>query len=311
MKPRLDWLSAAAFVVADPDWRKKILRGGLLLLFPPLGWPVALGYRKVLVGHLADGRTPLLPEWKGQLLRYWIEGVKAIGVIFAYYSPILAFLLLRLSTRGLPEGLPWARILAGFLFFFMLTPFLMPVLVGLMSEWTGAHVFTGTEVALVLAYFVAATFVIPAGFLQVSRTGRYVDALRIPAALRLIARNFRFYAEAWVYSGLTSLVGHLCFPLTPWGIFWCYQSIVYSFNEIRMHTDDAQDFVLQQTRSWFQVLGASEFWQRYDRERTGLFESYSPRTSDVVLTGEPAFHVVRLGGIRAPLPNGVVRWLAS
>lgn len=310
MEPRLDWQSASSFVVADPRWRSKILRGGLLLLFPPLGWPAALGYRKVLIAHLKDGRTPLLPEWKGKTFHYWIEGMRALGVIFSYYTPILLFLLLRLTTRELPGDFPWLGLLFGFSFFFMLTPFLMPLIIGLLSDWVGHDVFSGTEVVCVLAYFGLATFFIPAGFLQVSRTGSYLSALRPLPALRFIRRNFRNYVEAWIYSSLTSLVGHMCFPLSPWGIFWCYQSIVYSFNEIRMHSEDEEDRELQSSHSWYKVFGGPDFWARYEREERRFFESYRPRSAGDVLTGEPSFDVFRLGSIRAPLPHGIARWLA-
>src|SRR5262245_60772282 len=87
---RLDWRSAATFVRADPEWRAKILRGGCTLLFPPLGWPAALGYRKTLIARLANHAEPLLPEWPGMTLHYWREGMRALGVIFAHYAPIVA-----------------------------------------------------------------------------------------------------------------------------------------------------------------------------------------------------------------------------
>ncbi|HWM78732.1 MAG TPA: hypothetical protein VNS56_14235, partial [Methylomirabilota bacterium] len=64
---RLHWKAALCFMLQDPEWKTKIFVGGLwLLAFPPLGWPIALGYRKETLCGLVEGRTPLLPPWRGQ-----------------------------------------------------------------------------------------------------------------------------------------------------------------------------------------------------------------------------------------------------
>ena len=93
MLPRrlLDWKSAATFVVADPDWRRKVSIGRFLMLIPPLGWPAALGYRKTLISRLNERSEPALPEWKGQVATQWWQGMKAIGVMTGYPSPIISW----------------------------------------------------------------------------------------------------------------------------------------------------------------------------------------------------------------------------
>jgi hypothetical protein len=257
---RLDWRRAATFVREDPEWRAKILRGGLLLLFPPIGWPAALGYRKALIARLTTRAEPLLPEWPDNTWRYWRDGMRALGVIFAHYAPIVVLYAYKLAIYGVPD-LPWLGLAAFFGFFFFLTPFLLPSLIVASSAWAGGEAFSRVEVVLVFAYFAVATFMIPAGFLQVSRTGRYRDAFRFGDNVRFVARHFALYLEAWTFSSLIALVGHFCIPFSPWGVFWCYQSIVYSFNEIRMHTGDAEDAELAVGRSWFRV---SEHEQQHD-----------------------------------------------
>lgn len=251
---RLDWHAAATFVRADPQWRAKLWRGGLLLLFPPLGWPVALGYRSRLIERLAARAEPLLPSWKEGVFSYWSEGMRALGVIFAHYAPVFVFYAAKVHAHGLPE-LPWIELAGFFAFFFLLTPFLLPSLVIASSTWAGGSAFSTAEVLGVLAYFALATFVIPAGFLQVSRTGRFLSAFRLGTSMRFIAQHFALYLEAWTFSCLIALVGHFCIPFSPWGVFWCYQSIVYAFNEVRMHTGDAEDRALAAGPSWFHAFG--------------------------------------------------------
>lgn len=251
---RLDWRAATTFVRLDPEWRAKIFRGGLLLLFPPLGWPVALGYRKRLIERLATRAEPVLPSWETGVGAYWCEGMRALGVIFAYYAPVFVVYAAKVHAHGLPD-LPWPQLAAFFAFFFLLTPFLLPSLVIASSAWAGGSAFSTVEVIGVLAYFALATFLIPAGFLQVSRSGRFRSAFRIGANLRFIARHFALYLEAWTFSSLIALAGHSCIPFSPWGVFWCYQSIVYAFNEVRMHTGDAEDRALAAGPSWFHEFG--------------------------------------------------------
>ena len=77
----LDWRTASSFVVADSDWRRKVWIGGLWMLVPILGWPIALGYRKALAGRLWSGADPLLPDWEGRAVGYWWSGLGAIGVM--------------------------------------------------------------------------------------------------------------------------------------------------------------------------------------------------------------------------------------
>ena len=98
---------------------------------------------------------------------------------------------------------------------------------------------------------------------------------------------------------------------SPWGVFWCYQSIVYSFNEIRMHTGDPEDRVLHGA-SWYSEFAASGragFWRRFVRTGRGAWERYRPRPGSRLDPVRDAFSVLRLGAVRAPLPSLVARWL--
>ena len=121
---------AGAFVVRDPKWRSKIFVGGLLLLLVhPVGWPVALGYRKALIAHLSSGQDPLLPDWNRKIPYYFCEGMKAMGVIFGYLSPLyFALLLIILANGGTPD-LTWLFTAIFFMIFIMLSTLSFPAIV--------------------------------------------------------------------------------------------------------------------------------------------------------------------------------------
>lgn len=308
----LDWKSAATFLVSDPDWRRKVWFGGLLMLLPPLGWPAALGFRKQLISRLNERSDPVLPEWKGQIMKHWWEGMKAIGVMTGYLSPIYALLIFKAMTVGLPP-LPFGWLVAGFAAVFFLSPFLAPVLVVLSSQLVGAGTFSAVETVLVFAYFGAAISVLPAGYLQVSRTGSYLSAFNLPKALGLIYSAPRAYLEAWLYCNITVVLSHAILPLAPWAVFWCYLAIIYSFNEVRFQTGHPDDAELVRADSWFTACRGSDsepgLWCRFEEQPAPCGESYvvaSPaQTPDLA-----GFSVVRLGEIRAPLPRRIEKWIS-
>ncbi|MCB0333728.1 MAG: DUF4013 domain-containing protein, partial [Bdellovibrionales bacterium] len=79
----------------------------LLLLLHPVGWPAVLGYRKELISNLSAGTEPLLPEWRGNVFYFFVEGLKAMGVIFGYLSPLYLILLVLLFSNGVRPDEYW------------------------------------------------------------------------------------------------------------------------------------------------------------------------------------------------------------
>lgn len=229
------------------------------MLFPFLGWPIALGYRKIVIFHLNKGRSTVLPNWQGNRFTFWLEGWKAIAVIFVYLLPVTIWFWVVLFVNGFPADFPWVELLLFNFAFLLFSPLVLPgVLLALHILYQDLY-FSLPHLTAIFGLFVLIIFLIPGGFLQVSRTGRYLSAFDLPRAVRIIISNFRNYLEAWIYSGIVSFAGHLCLPFSPWGIFWCYQSIVYSFNEVRFLSELPEDRDFK-SGSWFARL----------RERNGL-----------------------------------------
>ncbi len=164
------------------------------------------------------------------------------------------------------------------------------------------------SLAMTFAYAVL-TFLIPAGFLQVSKTDRMRSAFNLRRNLTLVVNAFPAYLNAWIGSGLMSLVGHLCMPFSPWGVVWCYLGIVYAFNDIPLAMSHriASDYLSQ---SWLSLLRTTH-WERIGDTRLGLLAHYRLilppgkhcYTQEVAATATIAISVVKLGFIHIPIPT--------
>ena len=229
---KLDWKAPFFYVRQDPEWKHKVLVGGLwLLLFPPLGWPLALGYRKEALLALVEGRTPFLPRWKGQTVRYLIEGVKAVGVILVYFIPFLCIFW----WLGVDDWSTLQQHAVEAVIFVVAILLLMPICLPLLPPvyW---YLFpwielSSVEMVVVGIVFWGTTFLMPAAFLQVSLAGDFSAAFRVVRVLEFVANNTRAYLEAWSISLLATAAALVLGPAVPWGIFWSYLVIVYTFNE--------------------------------------------------------------------------------
>jgi hypothetical protein len=188
---QLDWASAGRYVVADPRWKAKLWTAGLVLLIPFVGWPALLGYRREAVFRLADGASPILPDWEAGLWHYLRGGLQAVGVIHLYLSPIYLWFALRVANDAFVASVPWVPVVLFFLAAPIFTTLMIPA--GLVyarwmlpaldvSEW---------ELYALGAAFQLVVFFIPAGFLNVTRTRRMRSAFAVWPAVRLIARHPR------------------------------------------------------------------------------------------------------------------------
>ena len=286
-------------MVADPAWKNRIWIGGWVLLIPGIGWPTILGYRKEAIVRLVNGDLPLLPDWRAGLCLYFREGFKALLVINAWFLPAFLWSGIRLAQSPHSAEFPWVWLIAFFLAVPIFSALAVPVLVTVARYGLTEPAISLPESLAISALFVAATFVIPAGFLNVSRTGSYLSAFHVPWMFRTISNNFSAYLEAWIGSSTVSLIGHFCIPLSPWGVVWAYLAIVYFFNEIPTLSDH-QDESSSLKDSWFPVM-RSGFWGRFETVEHGVIREYVAHSESDAGTAPQAFTAVVLGPISVPI----------
>lgn len=88
----MDFGRAFTFVTEDPDWLKKILINGLIMLIPVVGTMYVLGWALEVGRRTANYEEPVrLPEL--EFGRYLGLGFKALVVVFVYSLPVMVLSL--------------------------------------------------------------------------------------------------------------------------------------------------------------------------------------------------------------------------
>src|SRR5262249_932348 len=136
-----------------------------------------------------------------------------------------------------PDG-AWFALAAFFVAFPIFSTLSLPAACALLAASPHHWLSAGEAAAFTLA-FALVVFAIPAGFLEVSRTGRHRSAFAFWRTLPFGCRPLRAYCGAWWRSGAMSLLGHLAVPLSPWGVVWCYLAVLVLFNELLVHAGRA------------------------------------------------------------------------
>ncbi len=235
---QLEWRRAFTFMFGERHWRSALLRGGLLLLLaPPFGWHVAMGYRRAVGLAAREGAQPLLPPLGSNCLRLFWDGWMASLVIVTYSSPaLLLFWLPGIHTMSAlsQSVLPAILLLTGII---VLPPLAIPLLPPLCLRLFPFLTPSPAALAGCGVLLMAAVFVLPAAFLNVSITGSIRSACRIDRAVLFITRNPRLYLEAWAISLAATAAAFLSGPFCPWGLFWSYLAILSAFNQALVKSD--------------------------------------------------------------------------
>jgi hypothetical protein len=172
-----------------------------------------------------------------------------MGVIFGYLSPLYGVLFFLLLKNGVTPDIFWLYAILFFLVFTIFSTLSFPIALVYWSFFSESYRLPPFLALALLTIFVAIIFFIPAGFLQVSKSGSYLSAFNFKAAFSTMFCNFHKYLIAWYHSILMSLFGHFALPFSPWGVVWCYLGIIFEFNSIL--ADEAK---VDSKSSWFQRL---------------------------------------------------------
>lgn len=242
----IDWRAAVLFVSRQPAWTRTVGVGGLLMLvLPPLGWVLALGYRSLVAHQLIERGSPILPPWRGNVIIALRRGAASSAVILTYLTPFFV-LYWGLGLQRVDSLLHHWRELAVFVAAVVVFPPVviptLPLIYAARYDWLS---FAPGEIAFLVLTFLAPIALLPAAFLQVARHGRFTAALDIVAALRLVASAPRAYVEAWVVSLTVSASAVLVLPLGPWMLFWSYLVISHVFLQVlaAAHRESAEQDV--------------------------------------------------------------------
>jgi hypothetical protein len=198
-RPRIDWRSAIGYVAREPAWKLRVGIGGLLiLLLPPVGWLLALGYRSIVGQRIVDRERPLLPSWTGLFGAALRRGSASSGVILAYLTPfVIAYWILGLSSFDALAA--HRRELLIFAAAVMAFPPLalpgMPALYAARYDWLQ---FSAGETALLALLFFGPIVLLPSAFLQVAQQRRFSAAFHLGRVVRLVAAAPRLYLQAWL-----------------------------------------------------------------------------------------------------------------
>ncbi|MEL6716032.1 MAG: DUF4013 domain-containing protein, partial [Planctomycetota bacterium] len=193
--------AAGLYVLQDPAWRHELRQGGRVLLIPLVGWPMLLGYRRAQVDHFFGAHATAMPRWRGAGRVHLTNGLKALAVIGCYTAPASVWLAATLVSRGHVPGAVEGTAAMALTVAPILLPLALPIaLLTYSTEVGGPALLTLPEASCCGALFAVAVFVIPAGFLRVTQTGRFTSALALRSVLPFVLRNARDYVRAWGYA---------------------------------------------------------------------------------------------------------------
>jgi hypothetical protein len=227
---KLSWRKAFLFATECDGWMGKCFMGGLwILLFPPLGWLMALGYRKEIAFRLIENRLPFLPDWSNWP-RYLLDGIKAAGVIMVYFTPfLLAFWSFGTGSLSAVAAHIGMISVSSLLIPLCVPVFLpgVPLFFALFAPWIHFELW---QLAVLALLFGSALFLMPSAFGQVSLRGTFLAAFRVDRAAAAIAQNVQAYLEAWCIALIITALSFALPIIYPWGIFWSYLAGSFAFN---------------------------------------------------------------------------------
>ncbi|MEM6671766.1 MAG: DUF4013 domain-containing protein [Planctomycetota bacterium] len=266
MNGRVHAHAASLYLLQDDDWRRLLRRGGWLLFVPFVGWPILLGYRRALIEHLYEPLPRAMPAWRGRLGEHGLNGLRAIGVIQAHVAPAWLLLAGMLVERGWTPDAASAVLAAVCVVAPIFTNLSFPLAcVAASTPLAGEAAISVWEAVGLLALFTALIAVVPAAFLRVAWTGRFLAALRIDRSLRFIARRPRGYALAWWYGLWMNGASIVYLVIAPSRVFWAYVGSLAIFHHVSTVDDVHAGFGRVDRGGW---LARAERFEPNERVRS-------------------------------------------
>jgi len=172
------------FVFDDKDWATKLLLGLLVSIVPilNLAWN---GYLVQLVRNVSEDVEFPLPEWSDFGDKF-VKGLILFLAVILYALPVVIVVIV-MGLGGLATGLSTD---------------------GNITD-TVASIFAGVGIllgCLIVIYFLALTFYLPAVYVHFSRVGTFGSCFEIGKIFNLISANIGEYLTAWIVSLLFGLV---------------------------------------------------------------------------------------------------------
>jgi hypothetical protein len=96
-----------SFPFRDPQWKNKLLVGGLMYLagfvIPIIPWIFLSGYSVLIMRHIIqENGEPRLPEWK-DWNQIFLDGLRQSGVVFIFILPFLLLFILGYGMMFVPQ----------------------------------------------------------------------------------------------------------------------------------------------------------------------------------------------------------------
>lgn len=127
---------AIQYWLSDPDWIKKVLIGGVLLIVPIIGWLIVGGYIIRTIQSISAGTDTPLPEWN-QWGEDIVRGLKFAGIMIIWLLPVwvasICAFVLDLTGEGAASAAGLMLNCLGFIYSIAFY-FIFPVIIGRFAQ---------------------------------------------------------------------------------------------------------------------------------------------------------------------------------
>lgn len=217
----MDIGKAYTFIPEEEDWIKKIVIGGILILFSFLFIPIffVIGYQIAIVKNVMNGDERPLPEWD-DWGKMFMDGLVVWVAQFIYALPVVL-----LSLCSLFIWIPAASDSSG----------------DIAASLGGAEIFGLVVIScLVFLFAIALAFIMPALYIQYARTGEFGPMFQIGEVIRIARENFvdilivivASIAAGFVLGLITWIPICGWFILAPLGSVWIMIATAYLYGQI-------------------------------------------------------------------------------